>query len=197
MKKIRVEKTVLPSSTITLILLLAFSSAAQDLPDKIRGYTVYQPKVKAIKATVSTAPATSAPVSLRGSKLISITPLGVTFEADMNIAPIPQDGSVDFLTFHDFRVNGVPVEIEEYSSPFTIRKNEPISLPKPASVFLSTPRIAQAAWREMRDSKEHWTVAGRVFVFGRFKKYGMTFKRVVPVDISFSVKNPIQCPTGC
>lgn len=169
------------------LLLSALPVAAQQLPKEIRGYKVYQPKVR---QTVSSQPVNAQPVFLRSSKLISISPLGVTFEADMNIAPIPQNGSVDFLTFHDFRVNGVPVEIEEYSSPFTIKKNAPVVLPKPASVFLSMPHIAQAAWKEMRDSREQWTVTGRVFVFGRFKKYGMTFKRVVPVDVSFTIRNP-------
>jgi hypothetical protein len=179
-------------SRISIAAFLLFSSlslAAQDVPDKIRGYKVYRPK---ISRTGSSRPANVEPVSLRGSKLVSISPLGVKFEVEMNIAPIPQDGRVDFLTFHDFRVNGIPVEIEEYTSPFNLWKNESITLPKPATVFLSTPRIAQAAWSEMRDSRAEWTVAGRVFVFGRFKKYGMTFKRVVPVDVSFTIKNPVS-----
>lgn len=171
------------------VILLTLSVDAQKLPDKIRGYKVYHPK-PAVTKTVSSA--ATEPAILNASKFVSISPLGVTFEAAISIQPMPEDGRVDFLTFHDFNVNGISVEIEEYKTPFDIRKNERPTLPEPVRIFLYTPKIAQAAWSEMRDSKHEWTVTGRVFVFGRFKRYGMTFKRVVPVDISFTIRNPLR-----
>ncbi|HEV8591302.1 MAG TPA: hypothetical protein VGQ55_04300 [Pyrinomonadaceae bacterium] len=178
---------------LAAFLLLSFLSlAAQQLPKEIRGYKVYQPKATQVRAVTNVESRQSDPVAVRGSKLVSISPAGVTFEAGIAVAPIPHNGKVDFLTFHDFTVNGVHVEIEEYASPFTIRKNEPISLQKPATVFLPTLQIVQAVWKEMRDSRAEWAVSGRVFVFGRFKKFGMEFKRVVPVNVSFTIKNPIR-----
>ncbi len=173
-------------SITAIFLFTALPFAAQDLPNSIRGYKVYRPRVERTASIRSAEPA-----SLQGSKLVSISPLGVTFEAAMRVSPMPYDGRIDFLAFHDFTVNGVPVEIEEYLTPFGIKKYQPVVFPRPASVFLSTPRLAQAAWIEMRDSRPEWLVKGRVFVFGRFKKYGMTFKRVVPVDVAFMVDNPI------
>lgn len=169
------------------ILFAALPYAAQDLPNNIRGYKVYRPKIERTSVGVN-----SVPVSLQASKLVSISPLGLTFETAVNIAPLPQDARIDLLTFHDFTVNGVGVEIEDFATPFSVRKHEPISLPGPASIFLSTPHLAHAAWTEMRDSKPDWLVKGRVFVFGRFKKFGITFKRVVPVDVSFLIKNPVR-----
>lgn len=181
---------MIPRAILTPVLLLfSLPLFAQDLPDKIRGYKVYRSK---IRYSVSTRSAGSEPVSFHGSKLVSASPLGVTFEADLNITPIPQEGRVDFLTFHDFTVNGVPVEIYEYDVSFSIRKNAPVVLPQPATAFLSTPRLAQAAWLEMRDSRPVWSVKGRVFIFGRFKKYGLSFKRVVPVDVAFDIENPVR-----
>lgn len=41
-------------------------------------------------------------------------------------------------------------------------------------------------------AKDEWTVTGRVFVFGRFKKFGFDFKRVVPVEINLKIKNPLN-----
>jgi hypothetical protein len=169
------------------LLLFSLCLTAQELPDTIRGYKVHRPKAERTAALRS-----AGPVLPQGSKLLSISPLGVKFEAEMSIARIPQDGRVDFLAFHDFTVNGVPVDIEEYTASFGIRKNEPVVFPKPANIFISTPHIARAAWTEMRDSRPDWLVQGRVFVFGRFKRFGMTFKRVVPVDVAFSIKNPIH-----
>ena len=177
---------------VACFFLLSSSLAAQDLPDKIRGYKVHQPKSITVNRRTPGEIQKAKPLSLKGVKLISITLSGVAFETVIDIEPLPHDGKIDFLTFHDFRVNDVLVEIEEYATPFIVRKNEPIVLPKPATVFLATPRIMQVAWKEMRDSQPEWIVTGRVFVFGRFKKYGMTFKRVVPVDISFRIKNPTR-----
>lgn len=174
------------------LLLSSISLAAQELPKEIRGYKVYQPKAARVRAETNGESRASEPVAIRASKLVSISPAGVTFEADIAVKPIPHNGRVDFLTFHDFTVNGIHVEIKEYTSPFTIRKNKPISLQKPATVFLPTLQLVQAAWKEMRDSRAKWAVSGRVFVFGRFKKFGMEFKRVVPVNVSFTIKNPIR-----
>jgi hypothetical protein len=175
-----------------LLLLFPLSLAAQGLPKEIRGYKVYQPKPAKIKLVSTGEARSAAPIAIRGSKLISVSPAGVTFETDIAVEPIPQNGKVDFLTFHNFTINGVHVDIEEYNSPFVIRKNEAFTLAKPATVFLPTLQIVEAAWKEMHDSRTEWAVTGRVFVFGRFKKFGMEFKRVVPIDVAFAIKNPIR-----
>ena len=44
----------------------------------------------------------------------------------------------------------------------------------------------------MRDSQAEWTVSGRVFVFGRFRRFGIYHKRVVPVDFQIKIKNPLS-----
>lgn len=182
-------RRILPAA---FLLLLSLSLAAQELPKEIRGYKVYKPKPTLVRTEASAERRQSEPIAIRASNLVSISVDGVTFEADIAVQPIPHNGKVDFLTFHDFTVNGVHVEIEEYTSPFAIRKNEPISLQKPATIFLPTLQIVQAGWKEMRDSRAEWAVSGRVFIFGRFKKFGMEFKRVIPVDVSFTIKNPVR-----
>lgn len=93
--------------------------------------------------------------------------------------------------FRDFRINGVTVEVAELNEPFTIRKRGKTALPAPASVFISTPRLISSAWKEITDSKKDWSVTGRVFVFGKFRRFGFNFKRVVPVDVRLTVKNPL------
>ncbi len=64
-------------------------------------------------------------------------------------------------------------------------------MPAPATVFLPTSNILNAAWKEITASKSDWNVTGRVFVFGKFKKFGFTFKRVIPVDVRLTIKNPL------
>ena len=64
-------------------------------------------------------------------------------------------------------------------------------MPKPARIFLGTGQIVKAAWKEIAETKKEWTITGRVFVFGKFKKLGFSFKRVIPVDINLTIKNPL------
>ncbi len=96
------------------------------------------------------------------------------------------------MTFRDFKVNGLDVEIEEYTNSFEFKKNQAIALPKPVKIFLGARQALKGALKEMRDSKEEWTVTGTVFVFGRFKKWGFSAKRVVPVEVNVKVKNPLK-----
>ena len=52
--------------------------------------------------------------------------------------------------------------------------------------------MARAARRELIESKKEWQVTGTVFIFGKFKKFGFGFKRVVPVKINLKIDNPLK-----
>ena len=120
---------------------------------------------------------------------ISLT--GLTLEVPAEIIASGQSGRVDFLTFQNFRVNGLTVQVEEYTESFEFKKEQILELPAPAKIYLRADRILRGAWKEMNESKDEWTITGRIFVFGKFRKMGMSFKRVVPVDISIKIKNPL------
>ncbi|MCY7377045.1 MAG: hypothetical protein LH472_13885, partial [Pyrinomonadaceae bacterium] len=102
-----------------------------------------------------------------------------------------QSGKIDFLTFHDFRVNGLAVDVEEYQESFEFKKNQTIALPKPVKIFVGAGQTLRGALSEWRNSKDEWTVTGRIFVFGHFKKAGFKFKRVVPIEINLKIENPL------
>lgn len=178
-----------------ILLLFAFVTGAQDLPDKIRGYKVYKTQVRVATESAATTPNTNdgeAVVNISEPRIVDVALAGVTFEADADLGVIPQGGRIDFLTFRDFRVNGVAVEFDEYNYSFDVKKGVAMRLPKPVRGHVSSLNIAKAAYKEMVESKSTWEVTGTVFVFGKFKKFGLKFKRVVPVKISLVVANPIQ-----
>ena len=52
--------------------------------------------------------------------------------------------------------------------------------------------MARTAYEESTAPKDKWQVTGTVFVFGRFKKMGLTFKRVIPVPVTLTIDNPIR-----
>lgn len=166
---------------------------AQDLPDKILGYKVHRPIIS-ISNNAQDPKGENEPeanIKVEEPELIGISLDGVSLSVAAAITSLNQSGKVDFLTFHDFRVNDIPVDIEKYDESFSFNKNEPIDLPKPATLTIPTGRILKATWNEIRDSKKEWTVTGRVFVFGRVRKFGFNFKRVVPIDIKLTIKNPL------
>lgn len=177
-----------------LIFLLAFPALAQKLPDKIRGCKVFNApiSVKIESDEAVTKDKSEAFVKIGEPELIDVSLNGVTFELTAEISALEQSGTIDFLAFHDFRVNGLSVEIEEYKESFHFQKNQPTKLPKPVKIFLGASQTLRGALKEVKAAKEKWQVTGRIFVFGKFKKFGFSFKRVIPVEINLKIKNPLQ-----
>jgi len=66
-------------------------------------------------------------------------------------------------------------------------------LREPLRIYIYLPSALLAALGDWRgDSKETWPVTGRVYVFGKFKKGPFSFKRVVPVELNLSMRNPLK-----
>lgn len=177
-----------------LLFLLTFSAFAQQLPDKIRGYKVHKEKI-----LIQDEPDKNqknkdlyVEVKLDNPDLADITALGLKLELGGEVTVFGQSGTVDFISFKDFQVNGIAVEIEEYKETFEFKKNTAFKLEKPVEMFISTAQTLRGAWKEVKDSKEEWLVTGKIFVFGRFKKLGFNFKRVVPVEIKIKIPNPVK-----
>lgn len=191
-KSLRLSR-LLPLLYVFLLVGSAPIAYSQDLPKEIRGYKVHPANIlfkTSINVTEHPA-ATEASVRIGDPALVDVGLTGLTFEISAEIDPLEQSGKVDFLSFHDFRINGLAVDIEEYRERFSFRKNQPVTLPKPAKVFIRADNALRAGWKEFDEKKDEWTVTGRIFVFGRFRKMGFDFKRVIPVDVSLTIRNPL------
>lgn len=121
-----------------------------------------------------------------------ITPLGITFNVPVVVAPIKQSGKVDFLLFEDMTVNEHSIEIDEYHRKFDLPTKKPLTLREPLRFFIYTPVAALAAVGEWSNSKETWPVTGRVYVCGKYKKLIFNFKRCVPVELNLVMRNPLK-----
>jgi hypothetical protein len=190
-----IEKSLRSSAFICGIFFLSLSFAgAQDYPKEIRGYKVQRVKIS-VKNQVDKADSkdnSEAFVKVGEPELVNVSLTGITLEILAEIDSLQQSGTVDFLAFHDFRVNGLKVEVEEYKESIEFKKNQTVVLPKPIKLFLSTKQTLLGALKEAKDAKDEWTVTGRIFVFGQFKKSFLKFKRVVPVEINLKIKNPLR-----
>jgi hypothetical protein len=175
-------------------------TAARTFPKEIRGYKVERAKVEIRRPKEGAEGRTPAAGGTDADALIQfgepriagMTPLGITMEVPVTVAAVKQGGRVDFLSFEDMIVNGTPVTIEDYMRSFDLPNKSPVLLPEPVRVFISTPRALLGALGEWNSTKESWPVTGRVYVFGRFKKFLFSFKRVVPVELSLTLPNPLK-----
>jgi hypothetical protein len=108
------------------------------------------------------------------------------------MSAVKQGGHVDFLTFEDVVVNGTTVSIDDYYHPFELSTKEAAALPVPIRVYISSPGVVLGAIDEWNDAKQTWRVSARVYIFGRYKKFLLRFKRVVPVELDFEIPNPLR-----
>lgn len=179
------------------------SKTADAYPKEIRGYKIERAKVE-IKRQGDAAKTKNernanerdddadALIQFGEPRVARVTPLGLTLEVPITVAAVKQGGRVDFLTFEEMVVNGTPVTIDEYDHPFDLPNKSAVTLPVPVRLFISTPRVLLGALDEWGNSKEVWPVTGRVYVFGRFKKFLFNFKRAVPIELSLSLSNPLR-----
>jgi hypothetical protein len=204
-----------PGRLIALLLLFsgAIASPAQikttrNYPKEIRGYKVERTVVEVKKPETETRnsgnkgrepnsePNAEADVDelikLGKPQLARVTPLGITFEVPVIVSPVKQSGHVDFLVFEDMVVNGASVNIDEYQREFDLPNKQPLTLSEPLHFYIYLPSALIAALGDWSDSKETWPVTGRVYIFGRFKKSLLHFKRVVPVELNVTMRNPLK-----
>ncbi|MBK6725104.1 MAG: hypothetical protein IPG58_18165 [Acidobacteria bacterium] len=173
---------------------LATVGRAQALPDKIRGYKVEN---VALKVSNSIPEGTKFSddfdlyIQLTKPKISMSGLLSASINVGADIVSTKQSGEIAFVSFHDVRVNGIAMEIDEYTVPMKFKKGIRSSLPKPVTAKLNFVGAARGAFKELTDSRNQWRVTGTAFVFGQFKKFGFSFKRVVPIKIDMLVKNPL------
>jgi hypothetical protein len=181
--------------TLAVVFLSCLGAAVQgqDLPGKIRGYKVYNTKVVVVTAGATTPDENPGVIVKVGEPRVADVGLyGATIEFGAEFTTAKHSGAVDFLTFRDFRIHDIPVDIVEYSHPFQFRKQQLVVIPQPVQVTFSVLSLPKAVYQELIDSRDDLIVTGTVFVFGRFKKMGFTFKRVVPIKIDIKIKNPLR-----
>jgi hypothetical protein len=181
-------------ATAVTVLTVLPPAYAQNLPDKIRGYKVHSARAIVVTSKDdSRVDAADVSVKVGEPRLAEMTLSGAVFDVDVEFRA-NNSGKVDLITFHDFEANKLAFMIDEMPQSFSFKKNRSVTLRLVARVSISLTSIPRAAYMQIVESPEDLTVTGTAFVFGRFKKFGMTFKRVVPVKVDIKIKNPLYRP---
>lgn len=142
------------AAVFAAFLFCASVAAAQDWPDKINGYKVYDPKISITTANLlSDSKDSDAHIRLSDPKLADISLSGAIIEIGASVTSTKQSGSVDLVTFKDIFVNGFKVDVEDYKHAFAFKKGESTSLPKPARITLKTTSLPRATYNELVNSQ--------------------------------------------
>lgn len=175
---------------LAFLILSSFTVAQDEIPDKIRGYKVYRADVAVNK------PDSDADFSVNFEfgepELASVSLGGIKLRFPARVLVDRKGGRVDFITFENFKIDGIEVEIDEFRKQFKFEKGTVAPLPEPLEIYVPAGGVLRGAFRELRNSRSNWEVNGRVYIFGKFKKFGFGFKRVVPVDVDFEIPNQIR-----
>jgi hypothetical protein len=195
-------KPVRHSVVVVMLACTALATVAltrerdeRKLPKQVRGYKVERAQVELKKPkNAKDGPAIEEELLVRlgEAELVSVSPLGVTFEVPVVLSPVKQKGKIDQLVFDEMRVNDMPVTIEDYVHPFELPNKEPLIMNPPLRIFVSTPRAVLQTVDEVLNSKKVWPVTGRVYVCGHFKRFLFSFKRAVPVELQTIINNPLH-----
>jgi len=200
-------RVLIPILLVSLLLSAGAGVRSQTrvYPDKIRDYKVERTVVEVKRPAGNSAnnngkdPQTAGDdatvdqlISFGRPTLARVTPLGITFEVPMVVAPVKQSGKVDFLVFEDIEINGRSVNIADYEHSFSLPNSKPLTLNEPLRIHIYLPSALLAAIGEWTDSQDTWPVTGRVYVFGKFKKSIFSFKRCVPVELDLTMRNPLK-----
>jgi hypothetical protein len=176
-----------------LQLLLVFCGVIEGiaqkpaLPGKIGDYKIQQAKILIIKRNDKIAEgaekAYDAVVKIGMLQNFTLSTSGATFEVPIFFYS-SRSGRIDAITFEDLRVNGIKMSVEEFRRTVPFKKGEDTELPAPLRVNVG---IMQNPVGVLRHNPwfDQFEVIGTVRVFGTFKKFGFSFKRVIPTKFKF------------
>jgi hypothetical protein len=168
----------------------------REYPKEIRGYKLervtIEPKQQDKGGAGSGSGSNDAIITFGEARVVNVSPLGVTLEIPIVVAPVKRKGRIDFLSFYDMTINGTRVEVDDYNESFDLPTEQALTLRRPITIFVATPNALVGAVQDLARPKETWPVTGVVYVFGEFKKWIFTGKRVVPVELDLQMRNPLR-----
>ncbi|HEV7646387.1 MAG TPA: hypothetical protein VGO50_20805 [Pyrinomonadaceae bacterium] len=171
-----------------LLLTLAGGNFAQG---KIDGYKVYNAKVSVISAQDDVPPNIKndfdSLVKIGKPQNFTLTTAGASFELPLSVNIFKSGGRIERVSFENVQVNGLKMQVEDFIEVFDFEKGLDMPFPRPLKVKVRLSDTARSLF-SLKPSIRNFEVAGKVLVFGTFKKLGFKFKRAIPVDLKFKVK---------
>ncbi len=182
---------IYPKRTALFCLLFFILAGGNFAQEKIRGYKVYNAKVSVISAQDNVSPNIKndfdSLVKIGKPQNFTLTTAGASFELPLTVNIFRSGGRIERVSFENVQVNGLKMQVEDFAEVFDLEKGIDKPFPRPLKVKIYLSDTARSLF-SLKPSIRNFEVAGRVVVFGTFKKLGFKFKRAIPLDLKFKVK---------
>lgn len=176
-------------TSLIFLLLAVFAALGQEYPDRIDGYKVHKKPI-VINSVEKKSSKQDVDFTVNSPTFAGASLSAVKFKFTVGVSS-ERTARIEKIRFYDLTVNGIAVKINEFDRAFDLKADELVTLPEPFLGEVSSFGAAKAAWSELTTPKKEWLVKGKAYIFGRFRKFGMTFRRAIPVEFALKVKNPI------
>ncbi|MBI4469258.1 MAG: hypothetical protein HY650_08065 [Acidobacteria bacterium] len=169
----------------------ARKSEAGKWPTKIDGYQVYRPD-KDEAGVIEFYDL----IDITGVTPRQLTTDSLTVGLRIVLHPVEISGEIEVLRFEDMKLNGVPFQIAEVRSTFPLPAKEPKPLPEDLALTVRFSEVGPALLRNLLEPDKDLMIEGNALIFGRFRKFGIPFKRVVPVELKTRRPSPLAGMPG-
>lgn len=191
--------TVLPALMLFLVVQSRLPAAQEgestkdQIPAELRGAKIYR-----LPDDMKPGAAAENPVIYRGMAYEDINLERLALNLSLSVRPVDRAATIRRIHFQNFKVNGMPVQIEPYEKEFKVSKKEVVDLPVPlkcAIVFADLESVRPLQEIVNRDSLR---ITGQTFIevkLNVLEKVALRAKRVVlPVPVDEEV--PLEMFSG-
>lgn len=130
-------------------------------------------------------------VSFGVPRPVAVSTQEIVVEVPVRVSAVGAGATVERIEFADMALNGIPFEVEPYTSSFELPESGTRELEDPLRLRLDLQKVAPGvAWESLYPS-DALRLTGRVAVEGTFRKWIFSVKRTVEVPIDLSHPNPL------
>jgi hypothetical protein len=130
-------------------------------------------------------------VSFGVPRPVEVSARELVVEVPVHVRSIGVSATVERVDFDDMALNGIPFEVESYTTSFELPESGSRELEDPLRLRLDFRKVAPGlAWESLFPS-DTLRLTGRVAVEGTFRKWIFSVRRSVEVPIDLSHPNPL------
>jgi hypothetical protein len=168
-------------------------TAAQPLPEEIRGVKVYRLPDKMERRLQE-----DNPVIYRALSYDDINTERLVLKLALSVKPVDRPATVRKIYFQDIRLNNIPVHIEPFEEEFKLSKKDVVDLPAPLQCTVVFSDLDSLAPLQEIVNKDEVRITGQTFLdvkLNPLEKLAVRAQRVV-VPVQVSEKVPLQMFSG-
>jgi hypothetical protein len=195
----RVIPKVLPALMLLLVVRVQLPAAEEgappqdQIPAELRGARIYR-----LPDEMKPGEQAENPVIYRGMAYEDISLERLVLNLSLRIKPVDRAATIRRIHFQDFKVNGMPVQIEPFEERFKVSKKEVVDLPAPLKCAIVFADLESVRPLQEIVNSDSLRITGQTFIevkLNLLEKVALRAKRLVlPVPVDEEV--PLEMFSG-